>query len=297
MAFKRFKRFRPRRTRKIARYSRRYYRRRGARSSYGRKYRGTRRFPRSKEAKMIEGVSASGWTFTTDVENEDITFYPMNTTIIPSDMSSMNIAQGTNGHQRIGNKVRPIKLRLSGVLSYDRKFSLAEPIIPESFHIRLIVYQVRGANAAYVPNADGYHPLGIVTTNGLADAAQVQRLLNFYNDPYPQGNHTVFTHEAMLKNMAASKTPLRLGIGGQFRMLYTRTFILSSSDKTSYPFRIVTKCPNRFVWPENSSGQVSQVAQNCRNAVYICWLCVPQTKNPIGNIWLNYQTQLFYIDS
>lgn len=293
MAYKRYKRFGAKKTRKRPRYSRRYYRRRSRISHY--KYsRGLRRFPKATEAKLVEFQQQHSWSFNQDLENENVTFYPGLSCIIPFDTVGINIGQGTAVNQRIGAKVKPIKLRLSGVLSYDRHFS-GNAIIPESFHVRLLVYQVRGGNATKAPNTSDYHPLAMVTSDGKVDGKRLQSLFNYYN--VTDNQPTVFTPTQMKMNMGTGKTPLRLGIGGQFKLLYTKNFVLSSTQKATIPFRIVTKVPNRLVWPENPNGAANpQPTSYCRNCIYAVWVVVPQTCNPIGEVFLSNNMQLFYID-
>ncbi|QCH00632.1 Cap [Circoviridae sp.] len=289
MAIKRFKRFGARSSRKRARYSRRYYRRRNRK--FKRYYRRGRRFPRATEVKSVSFYSKQIWQFDQDLANQDVTFYPGFVTMFPSPQIGIDITQGTNTNQRIGAKVTPIKLRLSGSLSLDRVFAKPD-IQPQSFHVRLIVYQVRGGNGSFNPNQSGYHPLAMATNTGLLDASQLQKLLSYYD-----GQGTTFQTSVMRSNMGTSKVPLRLGIGGQFRMLYTKTFVLSNQFSSTKPFRIVTKVPRRFVWPETPDGLQDNAPQaKCRNSVYVVWICVPQTANPIGDVHLNYNTQLFYID-
>lgn len=123
----------------------------------------------------------------------------------------------------------------------------------------------------------------------------MKKLFNFYSctDSTP----TVYSAEKMKLNMGTGKTPLRLGIGGQFKLLYTKNFVLSSSQRSSIPFRIVTKVPNRLVWPESTDGSSTTTTQTyCRNCIYAVWVVVPQTPNPIGEIFLSNNIQLFYID-
>lgn len=289
MAVKRFKRFGARSSRKRPRYSRRYYRRRNRR--FKRYYRRGRRFPRATEVKTVSFFTNQQWNFNQDLANQDVTFSPGICSIIPSPQIGIDIANGTGNNNRIGCKVTPVKLRLAGSLSLDRVFA-KEGIQPQSFHVRLIVYQVRGGNAGFTPNQAGYHPLAMDTSTGLLNAPQIKKLLSYY-----QGDNNVFQTTSMRANMGAGKTPLRLGIGGQFKMLYTKTFVLSNQYTSTKPFRIVTKVPRRFVWPEKPDGSKdNDTMGNCRNCVYIVWICVPQTPDPIGNVYLNYNTQLFFTD-
>lgn len=291
MAYKRYKRFRPRASRKRARYSRRYYRRRARK--YRSYYRRGRRFPKATEVKQVSFATSHEWAFNQDMENENTQFTPGFIAILPSNQFGVDITQGTATFNRIGCKIRPCKLRLCGSLSLDRVFS--DPgILPQSFHVRLIVYQVRGGNGANSPYSDAYHPLAITTADGNVGSKEIKKVLCYYNGP-DTGNS--FTPTQMAQNMGAGKTPLRLGIGGQFKMLFTKTFVLSDQHVSTKPFRIVTKVPRRLVWPEQANGVASNASeQYVRNAIYCLWICVPQTKNPVGSVFLNYNTQLFFTD-
>lgn len=298
MAYKRYKRIRAKTVRKRPRYSRRYYRRRARK--YRSYYRRGRRFPKTTEVKSVSFTLNHRWDFNQELANENVDFYPGVCSILPFPSTNgytvpgIDIAQGTSQSQRIGNKVSPIKMRFSGTLSLDREFS-SSTILPQSFHVRLLVYQVRGGNAGNTPSSLGYHPLAVGDTNGLLDAYYIAKLLNYY--AYTDSARHTFTPDQMRQNMAASKTPLRLGIGGQFRMLYTKTFVLSDQHVSTKPFRIVTKVPRRLVWPEKSDGaKDSDPKPGVRNAIFAVWIVVPQTANPVGTVHLNYQTQLFYID-
>lgn len=296
MAYKRYKRIRAKAVRKRPRYSRRYYRRRARK--YRSYYRRGRRFPKATEVKQVTLATVHQWPFNQELQNDPVTFYPALTTVIPINNTAMtngvNIGQGTTQSQRIGNKVTPIKMRLCGSLSLDREFT-STGILPQSFHVRLIVYQVRGGNAAYDPNNASYHPLAMATTSGTTSGSEIKKLLNFYN--YINTSPEKYTSAQMRENMASGKTPLRLGIGGQFRILYTKTFVLSDQHVSTKPFRIVTKVPRRLVWPEKPDGaKTTDPEPSVRNAIYAVWICIPQTVNPVGTVHLNYQTQLFFID-
>lgn len=297
MAFKRYKRIRARKTRKVFHYSRGGFRRRYRR--YGRRYKRNRRFPRSTECKCVEVRTSTSWEFDNG-QNNTIVFAPGKVLILPSDRYGIDIAQGTSGTQRIGNKITPVKLRICGALSFDRDPANVDPgsdYIPESFHVRLLVYQVRGGNGNKAPYDKDYHPLAMETMNGTLGGEPIARLLDYY--AYSANATTTFTADQMRSNMGSAKCPLRLGIGGQFKMLYTKTFVLSNTKTCTYPFRLVTKVPNRLVWPEKDSNDNSndKGTKVCvRNAVYLVWLCTPQTIAPKGVVHLNYNTQLFFMD-
>lgn len=295
MAYKRYKRFRARKTRKVFRYSRGGFRRRYRR--YYRRYKRNRRFPKSTECKCVEIRTSTSWQF--DANGTDaIAFSPGRVTIIPSPNHGVDIVQGTSGTQRIGNKITPVKLRITGALSFDRDYgAIQTDNIPMSFHVRLLIYQVRGGNGDKAPYDADYHPLAMETVNGMIGANMISRLLDYYS--YTNGTNASFTVDQIRDNMGAAKCPLRLGIGGQFKMLYTKTFNLSNTKNASYPFRIVTKVPNRLVWPErteNTTKKDKETKPSVRNAVYITWICTPQSVAPKGDIHLNYNSQLFFID-
>lgn len=296
MAYKRYKRIRAKTVRKRPRYSRRYYRRRARK--YRSYYRRGRRFPKATEVKQVTFSTQHQWAFNQELQNDPIEFTPGLCTVLPINSTSMtngvNIGQGYTQSTRIGNKVTPIKMRFAGSLSLDRQFT-ATSILPQSFHVRLIVYQVRGGNAAYDPNNSSYHPLAMATNNGTLSGSELRKLLNYYE--YTNVSPEKYTTAQMRSNMGSGKTPLRLGIGGQFKMLYTKTFVLSDQHVSTKPFRIVTKTPRRLVWPEKPDGaKTTDPSPNVRNAIYAVWIVVPQSVNPIGTVYLNYQTQFFYID-
>lgn len=295
MAYKRYKRIRARTVRKRARYSRRYYRRRARK--YRSYYRRGRRFPKATEVKQVTFNIQHRWEFNQELQDQNVTFYPGVCSVLPAstgDLPRAAISAGTSQSQRIGNKVSPIKMRFCGSLSLDREFT-GSSILPQSFHVRLIVYQVRGGNADSLPYQSTYHPLAMATTDGRLNGSQIKKLLNYYDST--TATPTVFTPDQMRNNMGSGKTPLRLGIGGQFRMLYTKTYVLSDQHVSTKPFRIVTKVPRRLVWPEKADGAKDTNAEtDVRNAIYAVWICVPQTVNPVGTVHLNYQTQLFFTD-
>lgn len=295
MAYKRYKRIRAKAVRKRPRYSRRYYRRRARK--YRSYYRRGRRFPKATEVKQVTFNMQHRWDFAQELQDESVTFYPGVCSIVPCSSGTLpraDIVPGTSQSQRIGNKVSPVKMRFCGSLSLDREFS-SSSILPQSFHVRLIVYQVRGGNAANNPYLNAYHPLAMANPAGTLDGNEIRKLLNYYE--VTTATPTVFTADQMRSNMGSGKTPLRLGIGGQFRMLYTKTYVLSDQHVSTKPFRIVTKVPRRLVWPEKPDGAKETDPQpSVRNAIYAVWIVVPQSTNPVGTVHLNYQTQLFFTD-
>lgn len=302
MAFKRFKRFGFGKTRKRSRYSRRrYYRRR---SRPGRSVRRYRKFPRSSEAKVVSGNSGCNWVFAEDdTAPNNYTFYPMHTYHVfkgANDTSpGLIVAPGTGSNQRIGAKFTPIKLRFSGSISFQRAEYVSDvDYVPRAFAVRLIIYQVRGGNAGSHSNEAGYHPLALVANaEGMADATQVTKLIGFYSNNPLEPN--IFGSERMIENIGAAKGPMRLGIGGQMRMLYQKTWTLQTGTRSSIPFRIVTKVPRRIVYPEvndGGAGNAQVTGGTPRNCVYAAWIIVPQNVPAIGTVRLRYQCDAFFID-
>lgn len=331
MAYKRRKRFAAKRMLKVRFYpSRRYYRRR--RRNRKRHYK-SRRFPKRTEVKVKSGSQDYIWQFnTSNVSNNGAKFYPGRVFYIPAISSAhskccLNIEQGTTVNTRIGSKIKPVKLRLCGSISYEPIFQklfqhdlVQEPAgitgyytvsgqsstdhdVPHSFQLRLFVYQLRGGNAFDKTESvsNNFHSLMIVPnanseqldeSQSLIDGIGVSKLIGEYH-----GTHD-FDVVQMRQNIGTGKTPLRLGIGGQMRMLYTKTFTVQTGSRSSVPFRIVTRVPNRLVWPENFKGDMDVDSSTlCRNPICVVWVCVPQSYRPMGNISVHQSVQLFYTDS
>lgn len=304
MAYKRSKRFAAKRVRKRFRsYGRRYYRRRSRAGRYIR--RRYYRFPRSTEVKIVEGQQAHTWDFDNSLDVDNYTFAPGLRLIVGSTASTegLFISQGSGVNQRIGMKITPVKLRLCGSLSYDRVPTQTTPAVPEAFQIALTIYQVRGGNIKFSPSNENYHNLALysASSDSLLGGAEIKKLYNYYQSTAPSTQAPLadrtFTPDQLRQNMGTAKTPFRLGLGGQCKVLYKKTFTLQTGDRTSIPFRIVTKVPNRMVWPETDNGGTgTSISTQPRNAIYALWVVIPQSTKPYGNVNLTYQTQLFFLD-
>nr|BDF97684.1 capsid protein [Cressdnaviricota sp.]BDF97690.1 capsid protein [Cressdnaviricota sp.] len=300
MAFKRYRRFKPRSFRKrgrFGRYRRRYYRR--SRSKRVGRY---RRFPKYTETKVGTFSTGAKWNFVFSAqETASYGFKPMHAACIPKTPDTVQIGipiiNGTDNSSRIGNKISPLKLRLSGALSFSRNTTEVSNnnLIPGAFALRCIIYQVRGGNGTYNTANSAYHPLAITTdADGFANATQCKKLYGTYS---VQSNNETHTIDDLRKNIQVAKGPLRLGIGGQMRMLYNKTYTLQTGTRTSIPFRIVTKIPRRFIWAEVPNGADAIDAEStCRNAVFITWTLIPMNPQPVGDITMDYQCDLFYTD-
>lgn len=300
MAFKRYKRFGARSARKRVRYSRRrrFYRR----SRAGRSFRRGRKFPRSTETKVLSASGGASWNFEAgDLEPENYTFKPMHVFRVfkgaTDTRPGIACGQGTGINERIGAKITPIKLRFSGSISFSRDYTAQIDYVPRAFAIRMIVYQVRGGNGQISTADAGYHPLCLVAdADGMCGASEITKLLGTYG--YGNGqNPDIYTQALIVQNMSASKSPLRLGIGGNMRMLYTKTWTLQTGTRSSIPFRIVTKLPRRIVYTESTTGaNGNQAAVNPRNTIFAAFLLVPMNANVVGRVDLRYQCDCFYID-
>lgn len=300
MAFKRYRRFKFGSFRKRARYSRRrrYYRRKRGARRVGR----YRRFPKYTETKIAAFAGGANWNFAySATETATYSFNPMYAACVPKTPDStgvgVSIVNGTDNSSRIGSKISPVKLRLSGAISYSRNTTEVSNnnLTPGAFAFRCIIYQVRGGNGANSTADSAYHPLQITTDNdGFATGAQCRKLFSSY---YCGSNGTNHTVSDIRRNIGVSRGPLRLGIGGQMRMLYNKTYTLQTGTRSSIPFRIVTKIPRRFVWAEPANGADAIDAQStCRNSVFITWTLVPLNPQPVGDLTLDYQADLFYTD-
>lgn len=330
MAYRRYSRYKRKYGRKgRTRYRRRYRRYRFRKRYYRGKY---RRFPKSTETKVVSKVSGHYWNMSEALANLELgklVFHPLRMVSIgggTSDFYNIRIQAGTGLNQRIGAKIKPIKLRISGVMNYigplTSNGSVANPTnnanatlgmtlpmeSPQAYQLRLIVYQVRGANTDYNVGQENYHPLGLLfIPNGQevltyednvarARALCLRSLLQHY---YYDVGDLNFTQEELISNSGVGKMPFRLGIGPMMRVLYNRTWTLQSGYKTSVPFRIVTKVPRRLVYPESNSVAQGdgQIETNVRNAIFIAWILIPMSPQPTGKVTLNYNVEMFYTDS
>lgn len=291
-----------------ARRYKRTYRRRWYRRKYSR--RSGRRFPKGTEVKSIsKSVQTTLMPVNATVSSEKvIQFKPGYAFIIGSSESNsytMSIPQGYAQGQRVGAKIEPIKLRISGCLS------LAEPgetltdnylHIPNFWQVRVLVYQVKGANAAVLPDNENYHQLAMVTGDdtGWVAPSQFRKLLMTYmNNGNVNDDRSEFTNDHWNRNNLLGRIPLRRGIGGLCRVLYKKTFWINSQKNPIKQFRFITKCPKRFIYPEtmtrDDSNTPETVANNC---VYILWMFQPGDFNvkSVPRLNISFNVDLFYTD-
>lgn len=274
-------------------YRRRYTRRRRYRRKYPR--RSGRRFPKGTEVKS-KSINQNGTIQpATDLGSGNLQFYPGFAFSVGGDPStSYNIAipQGTAQGERVGSKIEPIKLRLSGTFQLiGRSVNANNP--PNFWQVRMLVYQVKGANATYAPSSADYHSMSVGTGN--VGATLLSRIFS----EYKYVNQDTFTEEHWRSNNGISKIPLRRGIGGLCRVLYKKSFWINTQKNPIKQFRIVTKVPRRLVYPETPVANQGDVTNtNCNNAIYILFVVQPgaYAVNDFPYLYWSFHADLFYTD-
>lgn len=277
-------------------YRRRYTRRRRYRRKYPR--RSGRRFPKGTEVKSITKTFALNTG--TVASGENISYYPGYCTTIGGSVAgngNMSIPLGTGMNQRVGAKVEPIKLRISGSCSLVSKAQHQNTFEPNFWQVRCLVYQVKGGNPNYSPSNSNYHQLAMINTDGNLTGKEIGKLLSgyFYNDD----TGIVFSFNNWLGNNVLARTPLRRGLGGMFRVLYKKSFWINSQKNPVKQFRFVCRVPKRIVYPESiTTSDNNEPQTDPNNAIYIVWMFQPGSFNvdmvPVLN--LNYVVDLFYTD-
>lgn len=291
---------------------RRYSRRRRYRRKYYRRRAG--RFPKNTEVKsVVKQLENQVLVRNTNVNNDAYAychFPPGQVMIIGAPhvanaqniRYTMSVSPGWLQYERIGAKIEPVKLRLTGACSMS--CSVNDPLTsmnerqPCAWQIRLIVYQVRGGNGTFFPDDNQYHPLAMNTIDnyGQLEPEQLKKLLSYYNGSNIDQRY--FTRDSFRWNLGMSKVPLRRGIGGQMRVLYQKSFWLSSM-KPVKQFRIVTKRPKPLVYTELPDGAGdNETNATARNCIYCVWMWQPTNYIGQNNVALNVDCnyELFYTD-
>lgn len=287
-----------RRTRRTRRYTRR--------RRYRRKYprRSGKRFPRGTEVKS-KSMDISGTVNVTSNSSNGvdvITYFPGHFIAIggASGNNVMTFPQGTNQGQRVGVKIEPIKLRISGAISLTDSAAGNINSQPNFWQVRLLVYQVKGGNASINCIEDGYHQLALTGNTGNVIAGDMVKLVsNFAWSSSISTTGVSFTGNNWRANNALGKLPLRRGIGSLCRVLYKKTFWINTQKNPIKQFRFITKTPKRLVYPEsalNSDGDQSH--QVCNDAIYILWMFQPGSfeLDSIPQLYYNYHVDMFYTD-
>lgn len=272
--------------------TRRYTRRRRYRRKYPR--RSGKRFPKGVEVKS-KSVYVAG-SVSPVTENSFLTFYPGHVTTIGSSGGANNLAieQGTSQGQRVGAKIEPIKLRISGAFQLEGATGNVNGP-PNFWQVRLLVYQVKGGNASNSLNSKDYHQMAIVSDGGVVGATQLDKIFAQYS----HNTDNSFSEQQWKVNNFIGKVPLRRGIGGLCRVLYKKTFWINTQKNPIKQFRIVTKTPRRIIYPEQAAQSGADNTQaNASNGIYVLWVFQPgsvgQTPNPVLNY--SYYTELYYTD-
>lgn len=279
-------------------YRRRYTRKRRYRRKYPR--RSGKRFPKGVEVKSMSKSFTKSFDVVAVAETSLVTFWPGFCSII-GDSSANNpysicIPQGTGMSQRIGAKIEPIKLRISGCISIKSKAQNQVQLAPNFWQVRCVVYQVKGGNASNAINDANYHPLAMATVDGTLGGSDVTKLLMTYHH---QSNSLQFSQDDWTKNNYLCKIPMRRGIGGSCRVLYKKCFWINTQKNPVKPFRFVTKTPKRLIYPETAvQGDANTIHQVPTNAIYIVWLFQPGSFNPdeVPTMVCDYNVDLFYTD-
>lgn len=310
MAYSFSRRFRRTRYRPRSKYNRRY-----------RRYKKYRRYKRWRRGSKIEYKWTEhnrAVTFESKFEQVEVSGGAVDVLEFPlchviaigsntTNIFQRAISQGTGQGQRIGAKIRPVKLRVWGTISMlcdSETFSL----VPYSCSLRCIVYQVRNGNPEY-----GYNTQQFTSVNPVFDIGSGQvhpdsgkRLFSvYYGDYYTTQNpatvHTYVKADNLNIYNGLPRTPFRNGIGTSLRILYDKVYTLQTGYKTEFPFRFKTKRPNRMVWPEDPSGIANALQGTARNPIYITWWFVPSAPASVYHnhfpVSVSNHFQLFYTDA
>lgn len=271
-----------------ARRARRYRRKYRKWKRRNRRYRGRARRNYSKtEIKSVSGTYE--WTFDAknvldSFGNRMLNFYPGYCIYIGYTNSEtacfLSVDMGVQGNQRIGYKISPVRLRLTGCFSLTIPENVVSLPAPNFWQIRMLVYQVVGGNGMYSLSSTQYHPLAptMATEWGGVPASQLPKLFYTYGyDTIASDGSSNFTEQQWASNNAIGRMPLRRGIGKLFRILYKKTFWINIQKNPIKQFRIKTRCPRTLVWNEdremNSNTYSAQTYPN--NGIYVLFVVQP----------------------
>lgn len=282
--------------------ARRYTRRRRYRRKYSR--RSGKRFPKGTEVKSISKTFNGSVTPANSTANDVqfLKFYPGHFVVIGggSGANCIYIPQGTAQGQRVGAKIEPVKLRVSGAFSLSPKAADQVQYAPNFWQIRLLVYQVKGGNSSYEATNENYHQLAMNGTTGNIIAGDLIKLFpNYFFSSSTTQDGVTYTGANWRANNSIGKVPLRRGIGGLCRVLYKKTFWINTQKNPVKQFRFITKVPRRFVYPESTTSPSGDTTANvANNAVYILWVYQPGAfdVSAVPNLHYDYHVDLFYTD-
>lgn len=221
--------------------------------------------------------------------------------------------------ERIGNYIRPVKLRIFGNLNTPYT---SGPTGPIAFSARCMVVQLKslafgdglvvGPREAYSAHFNGWNP---VFDPGVGDLSFETHKRWFYQQffsNYQDGDRISPGVAAVNfgRSQILSKMPFRPGFGRAVRVLYDHTYQVGTRQglKQNVSFRIKTKVPRVMAWVPNKTanpGDFSVVTEHtCNNPVYIVWFFIPHQMEDVNgqydrqryDVELSYTVQLYYVD-
>lgn len=208
---------------------------------------------------------------------------------------NLAISQGTAQGQRVGAKVEPLKLRISGTLQLDDNFRGNVNYPPNFWQVRMIVYQVKGGNASKEPSNGDYHQMAMAGSNGNVRSQDIDKLLS----EWQASNDHQFTSDQWRFNNGMAQVPLRRGIGSLCRILHEESFWINTQKNPIKQFRIVTEKPSRLIYPETVMISDGVTTSNvCSESIYVVFLWQPGTfsSSSIPTLHFNCRLDLFYTD-
>lgn len=227
------------------------------------------------------------------------------------------IQQGTGLDCRIGNKIRPVKLRVFGNVNMPDTDIWN---VPRSASFRCLIVQMRyhqlGAGEGNLPNINepafsDWNPVS--DADGMMLPETHRRFFYvYYMDQFMDNG--VRSYGTSIQNFGANqflaKSPFREGFGRNVKVLYDHVFTVGTQQnrKQCVNFRIKTKVPDVMVWNLPKPPQPATLLRNVtntpvRNPIYICWFFIPHNPNDPGAPQysqvaydLNYTVELSYVD-
>lgn len=313
---------------------RRYYRRRYRRLR--RRYRKRRYAARRRNRAEVKQVSKEWrwwWDFT-KIQNDlnapgtypanCYCYHPGRCVAFPSPASNnfaMNIPKGINGDERIGSKLTPVKLLISGTFTWSPPNTivssqlgvnyLTEPIVGQSYAIRCIVFQAIAGNDKTSPGQYSYNPSCPMISTNLSSQYLVDHqddtgcnvswdeLTKIYSTVFwsDGGNKFTATQSDLYANMAFTKIPLRTGITKYIKILKNKVMYVNSF-RSAKIFKFKTKIPRVLVWPEDVTGSMdNDRVSNVPNGIFVLWTVVPLTQRLFGKVDLTCQVNFSYTDA
>lgn len=230
------------------------------------------------------------------------------------------INNGVNMNQRIGNKIRPIKLRIFGNLNCAFPSGAGGPY---SCSFRCLVVQMKSAIyntgialATVVPYQAQFSSWNPVFDPGVGDMSEETYKRFFYQQWIAQFQDGARISPGVSSNdfarqQSIARMPFRPGFGKAFRVLYDHVYTVGMQQqrKQNINFRIKTKCPKLMEWIPSKSevpGGFNTSTNNgvCVSPIYVCWFFIPHQMEHMGgdyglqryNFTCSWTTQLYFVD-